>query len=85
MWWQKLPILLRDRLLVRDIAEIHLLEEDDHRHLQLEHLVHLVVLLAQGNSDTLNITVMLRTVTGISECLLYDRCPVHHVQASRAV
>ena len=40
-----------------------------HRHLQHEHLVHLVVLVAQVDNDTLNNTVMLRTATGISECL----------------
>ena len=40
-----------------------------HRHPHLEHLVHLVVLVAQVENDTLNNTVMLRTATGISECL----------------
>ena len=34
----------------------------------VEHLVHLVVLVAQVENDTLNNTGMLRASTGISEC-----------------
>ena len=40
-----------------------------HRHHHLDHLAHLVVLLEQVENDALNNTVMLRTATGISECL----------------
>ena len=39
-----------------------------HRHHHLDLLVHLVVLVAQVENDTLNNTAMLRASTGISEC-----------------
>ena len=47
-------------------ADVRLDLAGAHQHLQLEHLVHLVVLVAQVENDTLNNMVMLRTATGIS-------------------
>ena len=40
-----------------------------HRHHHLDLLVHLVVLVAQVENDTLDNMVTLRTATGVSECL----------------